>query len=60
MTGAVAVALALNQISNIKSPITVNAKGGNLKVDFSFENEVYNNIVLTGPVKRVFQGECNI
>lgn len=59
-TGAVAVALVLNQISSIESPITLNAKGGNLKVDFSFENEIYNNIVLTGPVKRVFQGECNI
>lgn len=59
-TGAVAVALVLNQISSVESPITLNAKGGSLKVDFSFENEVYNNIVLTGPVKRVFQGECNI
>ena len=59
-TGAVAAALVLNQFKGIQSPIRLRAKGGVLTVEFSISEMGFENIILTGPVVKVFTGECII
>lgn len=62
-TGAVAIAIAHHvkneEIKNGKYDI--NALGGKLMVAFeTLNNNVFTNIILTGPVKKVFQGSINL
>lgn len=58
-TGVVAAAIAshnkgiLNEIENI----LIKTNGGNLYVNFHFENETYQDIYLSGNVSLVFQGD---
>ena len=59
-TGAVAGALVLNQFKGIQSPIRLRAKGGVLTVEFSVSELGFENIILTGSVVKVFNGECII
>ncbi|MDG1253266.1 MAG: diaminopimelate epimerase [Schleiferiaceae bacterium] len=55
-TGAVAGALALHQYHGLPSPITIEARGGRLRVDFNKEGEWFSNIRLTGPAVFIFEG----
>jgi diaminopimelate epimerase len=56
-TGAVAAALVAHQQLGLSSPIILDARGGQLEVTFEVKGDVFTNVVLTGPVARVFDGE---
>ncbi|MEY3927850.1 MAG: hypothetical protein RJA97_857 [Bacteroidota bacterium] len=56
-TGAVAAALVAHTQWGLPSPVVLDARGGQLEVSFSSSPEGFTNIVLTGPVARVFDGE---
>jgi diaminopimelate epimerase len=56
-TGAVAAALVAHTQWGLPSPVVLDARGGQLEVAFSSSPEGFTNIVLTGPVARVFDGE---
>lgn len=59
-TGVTASALAAS-IKGLIAPIQVKTLGGNLKVDFTVdENQAYRNIYLSGPAKKVFSGSIEI
>lgn len=58
-TGAVATALCINLALNNASPITLQAKGGELKIYFETKGKSYINIWLEGPAEKVFKGEIN-
>ncbi|MFK7780796.1 diaminopimelate epimerase [Psychroserpens sp.] len=56
-TGVTAVALAMHYIGETeKNTIELKTKGGPLKVSFQNEDNVYNNIWLTGPAIQVYKG----
>lgn len=60
-TGVTAVALAsyhLNRTS--EKTIHIETPGGKLKIEFEKEDNVYKNIILSGPAKLVFQGVIDI
>ncbi|MGM0635653.1 MAG: diaminopimelate epimerase [Bacteroidota bacterium] len=59
-TGVTAVAIAAHKSGKLKNnEIPVQAKGGDLKVDFKVNSEThsYENIFLTGPAKMAFKGD---
>ena len=57
-TGNAATAIILNEIKKIESPVRLQTRGGDeLKVDFKKENDIIEELTLTGPVKIVFTGE---
>jgi diaminopimelate epimerase len=57
-TGVTAVALAYGLRENIsQGPVEIRADGGDLKVDFRREGELFTEVVLTGPASHVFDGE---
>jgi len=56
-TGAVAAALVAHRLWGLKSPVQLSAPGGLLEVAFTAHSEGFTDIVLTGPVARVFDGE---
>jgi len=57
-TGSVASALVYAEKTGITSgEITLNAKGGKLKVSFDKLNDTYTNIWLSGPAEFVFSGK---
>ena len=58
-TGAVAVALAV-ALRGKESPVTLNARGGELKVNFRFDGNRFTDIRLEGPATFVFEGIINI
>jgi len=58
-TGAVAVAIT-SFFNNYKSPVLLNARGGELKVSFDHDENKFTNIWLEGPATFVFDGEINI
>jgi diaminopimelate epimerase len=56
-TGTVATALTLNQLFGKSSPVTLQAKGGQLKVHFNKKDaNSYTDIWLEGPTKKTFTG----
>ena len=57
-TGAVAAAIVMHNIGKTSgnTNIEIETLGGSLNVNFDFENSVYKNIFLEGPVKYVFSG----
>ena len=60
-TGVTAVALAsyhLNRTS--EKTVHLETLGGKLKIEFDKEDNVYKNIILSGPAKLVFQGIIDI
>ncbi len=57
-TGVVASAV-ISSLKGLRSPVTVNTKGGKLLVFFDQSGEKYTNIYLAGPAKRVFEGEID-
>lgn len=59
-TGAVAVALVLNQFNDLQPPLSLVSNGGVLIVDFLASADGYEKIILTGPVVKVYSGEWNI
>jgi len=57
-TGIVAAAIASHHSGRIqRSPVSVRAKGGLLQVSFEKDAGSYKNIWLTGPAKKVFEGD---
>lgn len=60
-TGAVAAAIAIySSKQNSELPILLKAKGGNLSVDFSTSDNMYQEIILSGPAEFVFSGIIEI
>jgi diaminopimelate epimerase len=60
-TGTVASAIALNKLENRESPVEFNTLGGKLMVYFTKMNkDIYKNIWLEGPVRKVFSGVFSI
>lgn len=56
-TGVTAVALALAKARNLKSPVTVNTRGGQLAVSFDRRDEdTFTNVYMIGPAEMVFEG----
>ena len=55
-TGATACALSF-ALKGAKSPVDVRVLGGRLKVEFSKVGTGFEDIYLTGPAKKVFEGE---
>lgn len=59
-TGTVAVALVVAEERKLQQgPLTIQAPGGLLEVDFQKGEEGYRCIVLSGPATHVFNGEIN-
>lgn len=57
-TGVTASAIAAADYYNLsENIIPVQTQGGNFTVQFEKNNQIYQNIRLNGPVKRVFSGE---
>ncbi|MDO1511280.1 diaminopimelate epimerase [Maribacter confluentis] len=57
-TGVTAVALAMHHLGKTSTnQIAINALGGNLYVDFKYNNGSYTDIYLKGAAKQVFKGE---
>lgn len=57
-TGIVASALASHHnVFQNKNSIRVKAKGGDLEVQFDYQDGVYKNVLLIGPAKFVFKGK---
>jgi diaminopimelate epimerase len=57
-TGVTAVALAMNYIGKTKNNlITLNTKGGDLKVSFDKKGNSYSNVWLIGPATQVYKGD---
>ncbi|WP_405382459.1 diaminopimelate epimerase [Maribacter sp. LLG6340-A2] len=57
-TGVTAVALAMHHLGNTHATtIAIAAQGGNLSVDFTYDNGGYSDIYLKGEAKQVFKGE---
>ncbi len=59
-TGVTAAAIAYAFKALADSPITINTKGGTLKVHFEREVSAFKNIILEGPAIMVFKGEIEI
>ena len=57
-TGAVAAAIVMHYIGETsgKTNLNIETLGGNLKVDFDFDDSIYKNIFLEGPANFVFSG----
>ncbi|MEQ9064449.1 MAG: diaminopimelate epimerase [Vicingaceae bacterium] len=60
-SGTTAQAICSHALKGLDSPISVSTRGGNLKVEFSFDgNGHYNNIWLVGEVNPVFKGTLSL
>ena len=61
-TGVTAVALvcSLQKLVSNNIPLKINTSGGLLEVSFKKEEEKYNNIWLTGPAIKTFEGSVNL
>lgn len=55
-TGAIASTLITAAVEGVKSPVTVQMKGGELIVRFSEKDGAFTNVTLTGKAKFVFEG----
>lgn len=58
-TGVTAVGLVMSEY-NFDSPVTIEAKGGTLKVAYDKSENGFKNIWLTGPAEHVFDGQIEI
>ena len=54
-TGCTAAALSF-ALKGAQSPIYLNAVGGELRVSFNRENDIFKDIYLIGPAEKVFEG----
>ena len=60
-TGVTAAALAsFHMNKTISKSIDIQTLGGDLTIEFEKENDVYTNIILTGPASFVFKGSITI
>ena len=61
-SGAVAAAVSVHYNGLIKdfSDILIETLGGTLKVNFNFEEKIYNKIYLSGKAQKVFSGKISI
>ncbi len=60
-TGVTAVAIACYHLDKTsENKVHIETPGGTLKIEFERENNVYKNIILTGPATFVFQGTIDI
>ena len=60
-TGVTAAAIAAHKIGKTtETVVNLNAVGGKLQVSFDVINNVYKNVILTGPAQFVFKGTINI
>jgi diaminopimelate epimerase len=59
-TGVTAACLVAHLTQELKSPIDVKTKGGNLSVSFEKEDEKFKNIFLIGAAEYVFEGFIEI
>lgn len=61
-TGVTAVALSMakykGQSGHISTPVKV--LGGDLRIDFDYQNDVFTNIFLCGPAEQVFSGTISV
>ncbi len=56
-TGVTAVALALNKMQSIPSPMKINTQGGTLQVSFhKVKEDFYTDVYMIGPAVMVFEG----
>lgn len=59
-TGATAAALAAAR-DGFSSPVVIETRSGdNLKIEFSFENQKFSNVTLSGSADCIFQGEIDL
>lgn len=58
-TGCTAVALSVG-LKGGKSPVTLQAVGGQLQVSFEKRENTFKNIYLIGPAKKVFEGTVTV
>lgn len=59
-TGVTAVTLAMHHLGKINGKYAnIKAMGGNLKVEFDYSDNTYNNVHLIGEAKQVFKGEIS-
>lgn len=56
-TGVTAAALVASEIYGINESVTIVTKGGTLKVGFSKNGNIFENVSLTGEAKFVFEGK---
>ena len=56
-TGVTASAIVAHEMRGCDSPVSINTKGGALKVHFEKSENGYNDIWLEGPAVKVFDGE---
>jgi len=60
-TGVTASALVAHEQLNLQSPVEIETLGGNLSVKFNGNQATgYKDIFLTGPAKKVFEGEVKL
>ncbi|TSA56265.1 diaminopimelate epimerase [bacterium] len=59
-TGSVACAIIFSLVKNIKSPVKVFAKGGELRIYFERKDNKFYNVFLEGEAREVFSGEICI
>lgn len=56
-TGVTAVAIASHYTKKVKNnSINIKAVGGDLTINFEVEDNIYSNVILTGPTSMVFEG----
>lgn len=56
-TGACAAVVAGIQRGDLRSPVTVHTRGGDLRIDWQGQS---NAVLMTGPAETVFEGEINL
>ena len=60
-TGSTASAICMNYLGKTQSNnITMKCRGGDLKVEFISNDNLFSNISITGPAKLVFEGQIDI
>lgn len=60
-TGAAAAALSAARQNGFSSPIMIQTRSGEeLKIEFSFENQKFSNVTLTGSAECTFRGEVDL
>jgi diaminopimelate epimerase len=60
-TGSTASAICMNYLGKTQSNnITMKCRGGDLKVEFISNDNLFSNISITGPAKFVFEGQIDI
>lgn len=59
-TGATAAAIIAAQLHQLNGPLTVEMKGGSLKIGFDRKDGFFSNLTMTGPAVCTFKGKVHI